>query len=131
MLFEELNTAAHPEATLGDVDNMVDQGAMLIFTTSDEFEEDTLGVAEEFPDITFINVSGDDAYTGEAPANLGNVMGQMEWAKLIAGCAAALATDTGSIGYLGPLINDETRRLAVSAYLGARYCYEKSRATRA
>jgi simple sugar transport system substrate-binding protein len=26
---------------------------------------------------------------------------------------------------LGPLINFETRRLASSAYLGARYCYEK------
>ncbi|MDL1893565.1 hypothetical protein FBQ87_11860 [Sphingobacteriales bacterium CHB3] len=44
--------------------------------------------------------------------------------KLMAGCAAGLATNTGSIGYLGPLINDETRRLAASAYLGARYCYE-------
>ncbi|NTW09059.1 MAG: BMP family ABC transporter substrate-binding protein, partial [Anaerolineaceae bacterium] len=26
--------------------------------------------------------------------------------------------------YLGPLINDETRRLTASAYLGARYCWE-------
>src|SRR5690606_5146476 len=33
-------------------------------------------------------------------------------------------TQTGNIGYLGPLINAETRRLAASAYLGARYCYE-------
>ena len=29
------------------------------------------------------------------------------------------------IGYLGPLINDETRRLASSAYLGAKYCWTK------
>jgi simple sugar transport system substrate-binding protein len=71
----------------------------------------------------FINISGDDALTGEAPPNVGNVMGQMEWGKLIAGCAAGLTTETGSIGYLGPLINGETRRLASSAYLGARYCY--------
>ncbi len=41
---------------------------------------------------------------------------------MIAGCAAALTTQTGQIGYLGPLINDETRRLASSAYLGAKYC---------
>ena len=47
--------------------------------------------------------------------------------KAIAGCAAALATDSGKIAYLGPLINFETRRLASSAYLGARYCYENYR----
>jgi simple sugar transport system substrate-binding protein len=48
----------------------------------------------------------------------------MEYGKMIAGCAAALTTQTGKIGYLGPLINDETRRLAASAYLGAKYCWE-------
>jgi simple sugar transport system substrate-binding protein len=54
-------------------------------------------------------------------------MGRMEYGKMIAGCAAALKTQTGSIGYLGPLINDETRRLANSVYLGARYCYQNYR----
>ncbi len=60
-------------------------------------------------------------------ANLGNAMGQMEFGKMIAGCAAALKTESGDIGYLGPLINDETRRLVNSAYLGARYCWENYR----
>ncbi|MDL1899351.1 BMP family ABC transporter substrate-binding protein [Anaerolineae bacterium CFX9] len=125
LLFPSLNPADAPETTLFDVvDEMVDQGARLIFTTSDAFEEDTDGVAEAFPDVTFINISGDNVLTGEAPPNLGNLMGQMEWGKLIAGCAAGLATETGSIGYLGPLINGETRRMAASSYLGARYCYE-------
>ena len=50
-------------------------------------------------------------------------MGKMEYGKMIAGVAAALTTKTGKIGYLGPLINDETRRLAASAYLGARYAW--------
>jgi len=128
LLFEKLNPADSPEVTLESVvKDMVDQGAKMIFTTSDDFEEDTTSVAKnpDFKDITFINISGDDAYTGDAPPNLGNLMGTMEWGKLIAGCAAALTTKTGSIGYLGPLINFETRRLASSAYLGARYCYEK------
>ncbi|MGH2582239.1 MAG: BMP family lipoprotein [Anaerolineales bacterium] len=125
ILFESLNPADKPEATLdGVVAEMVSQGATLIITTSDEFEEDTTTVATNHPDVTFINVSGDDALTGEAPPNLGNIMGRMEDMKAIAGCAAALTTQTGHIGYLGPLINFETRRLAASAYLGARYCYE-------
>jgi simple sugar transport system substrate-binding protein len=54
-------------------------------------------------------------------------MGRMEFGKMMGGCAAALTTQTGQIGYLGPLINDETRRLANSAYLGARYCWEQYR----
>ena len=128
ILFELLNPADKPEATLeGVVDDMVAQGATLIFTTSDEFEEDTLGAAEKYPDVVFINISGDDVLTGEAPDNEGNIMGRMEDMKAIAGCSAALATQTGSIGYLGPLVNHETLRLASSAYLGARYCWENYR----
>jgi basic membrane lipoprotein Med (substrate-binding protein (PBP1-ABC) superfamily) len=129
IIFESLNSADKPEATLeGVVDDMVAEGATLILTTSDEFEEDTLSVAQKYPEITFINVSGDDAKTGEAPANLGNVMGRMEDMKAIAGCAAALSSQTGSIGYLGPLINNETRRLTAAAFLGAKYCNENMRA---
>jgi simple sugar transport system substrate-binding protein len=125
---ESLNSADRPETTLEQVvSEMVDQGAELIFTTSDAFEEDTTRVAAEFPDVTFINVSGDDVRTGEAPENLGNLMGQMYPMKAVAGAAAALKTETGSIAYLGPLINHETLRLASAAYLGARYAYEHYR----
>jgi simple sugar transport system substrate-binding protein len=133
IVFESLNPADKPEATLeGVADDMVSQGAKLIITTSDEFEEDTVGVAQKYPDVVFINASGDDAWAdgqnaGVAPANEGNIMGRMEYTKAIAGCAAALMTQTGSIGYIGPLINFETRRLASSAFLGARYCYENYR----
>jgi len=128
IVFESLNPADKPEATVESVvDEMVADGAKLIFTTSDEFEEDTLSVAEKYPDVTFINISGDDALTGEAPANLGNIMGRMEDMKAVAGCAAALATETGHIGYLGPLINFETRRYTAAAFLGAKYCYENYR----
>jgi simple sugar transport system substrate-binding protein len=141
--FASLNPADHPEATLESVvRDMVDQGARLILTTSDAFELDTDAVAAMFPDVVFVNASGSNALAQNAhdlfpdlvpapegeemvvPSNVGNLMLQIEWAKLVAGCAAALTTETGSIGYLGPLINPETRRLAASAYLGARYCYE-------
>jgi len=141
LLFESLNPADTPEATLESVvADMVDQGAQLILTTSDSFEKDTDAVAAKFPDVIFVNMSGsnaletkaNDIFGGEAveeatPPNVGNLMPQMEWDKLVAGCAAALTTETGSIGYLGPLINTETRRFVASAYLGARYCYETYR----
>lgn len=125
IILDKLNSADRPNVTLEQiVDNMKDEGAKLIFTTSDDFKVDTLAVAKKYPDITFINVSGDDVLTGAAPTNEGNLMGRMEPMKMIAGCAAALNTQTKSIAYLGPLINDETRRLASSVYLGAKYCYQ-------
>jgi simple sugar transport system substrate-binding protein len=126
LLFESLNTADSPETTLLDVaTDMVSQGAKVIFTTSDEFEEDTDAVAAEFPDVVFINATGSRVLEGESPENVGNINGQLEWTKAISGCAAALVTQTGKIGYLGALINFETRRLAAATYLGAKYCYEK------
>ena len=86
IIFESLNPADKPEATVeGVVDDMVAEGATLIFTTSDEFEEDTLSVAAKYPDVKFINISGDDAKTGEATPNLGNIMGRMEDMKAVAG----------------------------------------------
>lgn len=127
LLFESLNPADTPEATLLDVvTEMVDSGAEVIFTTSDAFEEDTNVVAQAFPDVVFVNITGSNVLEG-APENVGNFNGLMEAPRAIAGCAAALATDTGRIGYLGALINPETRRLAATSYLAARYCYENYR----
>ncbi|HDD25320.1 MAG TPA: BMP family ABC transporter substrate-binding protein [Chloroflexi bacterium] len=125
---DKLNPADRPETTLEQaVDDMVSQGAQVIFTTSDDFKEDTDLAAEKYPDVVFVHISGDHVLTGDAPPNVDNYMGKMPYGKMIAGCTAALATETGTIGYVGPLINEETRRLASSVYLGARYCYENYR----
>src|SRR4029453_8645831 len=84
--------------------------------------------AAAHPEVPMIWSSGDSAwaegkaYRGDL-TTLGNIMGGMEYGKMIPGCAAALTTQSGKIAYLGPLINDETRRLVNSADLGARYCY--------
>ena len=125
---DKMNPADRPNTTLEQVvDDMVNEGAQMILTTSDDFAADTDVVAAKYPDIPFVHISGDHAKTGVAPANVANFMGKMEYGKAIAGCAAALKTETKSIGYLGPLTNDETRRLASAAYLGANYCYETYR----
>jgi simple sugar transport system substrate-binding protein len=124
IVVDKVNSADRPGVTLEQiVDDMISRGATVIFTTSDDFKADTLAAAKKHPDVTFIHISGDSVLAGTAPANLGNYMGRMEYGKMIAGCAAALTTATGKIGYLGPLINEETRRLASSAYLGAKYCW--------
>ena len=125
---DKLNPADRKGTTLDQVvEDMISQGAKMIFTTSDDFAADTDTVAAKHPDIPFVHISGDHAKTGKAPKNVANYMGKMEYMKAVAGCAAALKTESKTVAYLGPLINDETRRLASSAYLGSRYCYEKYR----
>jgi simple sugar transport system substrate-binding protein len=107
------------------VDDLVEKGAGLIIASSDDMKDGTREAAMMHPDIKFLHVSGDDALTGKGPKNLSNVMGRMEYGKMMAGFSAALTTRTGKIAYLGPLINEETRRLAASVYLGARYAWNK------
>ncbi len=130
---DKVNTADRPDTTIESVvDSMVADGAQLIFATSDDMKDGIEAAAAAHPDVPMVWSSGDNAWEdGEAYradlANLGNIMGRMEYGKMIAGCAAALTSQTGSIAYLGPLINDETRRLVNSAYLGAQHCWEDVR----
>jgi simple sugar transport system substrate-binding protein len=125
---DKVNPADRPGITIPQlVDDMVAKGAKLIIANSDDMKDGAREAAMMHPDTLFLHISGDDVLTGKAPKNLVNLMGRMEYGKMMAGFVAALTTKTGKIGYLGPLINEETRRLASSCYLGARYAWEKVR----
>jgi len=108
-------------------EQLVSEGAKLIIFNSDDMKDEALKFANAHPDIYVIGASDDwtwqEGKNYQASPNQVDIMGRMEYMKMIAGCAAVLKTQTGKIGYLGPLINDETRRLASSVYLGARYCW--------
>ncbi|MBA12553.1 MAG: BMP family ABC transporter substrate-binding protein [SAR202 cluster bacterium] len=124
-----INPADSPNTTVEQVaSDMIAQGAELIFATSDDMKDGILAAAKDNPDVPMIWSSGDSAWAeGKAHksdlGNLGNIMGQMEFGKYMAGCAAASESKSGNIGFLGPLINDETRRLANAAYVGAKDCW--------
>lgn len=122
---DKVNPAERPGVTIPQlVDGMVENGAKLIIANSDDMKDGIREAAMMHPNIYFIHASGDDVLTGKAPKNLSNIMGRMEYGKMMAGFAAAMTTKTGKIGYLGPLINEETRRLAACCYLGAKYAWE-------
>lgn len=125
---DKVNPADRPGITVPQlVDDLVGKGAKLIIANSDDMKDGAREAALMHPEIYFLHISGDDVVTGKAPKNLSNLMGRMEYGKMMAGFVAALTTNTGKIGYLGPLINEETRRLAASCYLGARYAWETVR----
>ncbi|NCD25771.1 MAG: BMP family ABC transporter substrate-binding protein [Deltaproteobacteria bacterium] len=123
---DKVNPADRPGLTIPQVvDDLVEKGADMIIAGSDDMKDGIREAASLHPDKVFIHASGDDVLTGKASANLGNVFGRMEYGKMMAGFTAALTSKTGKIAYLGPLINEETRRLAASAYLGAKYAWTK------
>ena len=126
---DAVNTADRPGTTAAQLaEELVQQGAQLIIFNSDDMKQDAVEFTENNPDIYVIHASGDSVWEeGENYVSLDNMintMGQMEYGKMMAGCDAALHTQNGSIGYLGPLINEETRRLVAAAKLGAEYCWE-------
>jgi simple sugar transport system substrate-binding protein len=125
---DKVNTADRPGTTPEQLaEDLVNQGAKMIFFTSDDMKDGAVAFAKAHPDIPVQFTSGDSAWKDgkhfQNLPNLSDIMGKMEYGKMMAGAAAALTTQTGKIGYLGPLINDETRRLAASVYLGARYAW--------
>ncbi|NMC79304.1 MAG: BMP family ABC transporter substrate-binding protein [Chloroflexi bacterium] len=125
---DKVNPADRPGTTPAQLaEDLVSKGAKLIIFNSDDMKDSSSEFAAANPDIYVIMASGDQSWKdGKAYAdlpNMVNIMGRMEYGKMIAGCAAALTSQSGQIGYLGPLINDETRRLAASVYLGAKYCW--------
>ena len=126
---DKVNVADRPGTTPAQLaEELVSKGAKVIVFNSDDMKDSAHEFALANPDIVTIHASGDgnwqEGVNYKNISNLANVMGRMEYGKMIAGCAAALTSDTGKIAYLGPLINEETRRLASSAYLGAEYCWE-------
>jgi simple sugar transport system substrate-binding protein len=125
---DNVNPSGRPGFTVPRlVEEMVSQGASLIIATSDDMKDGTLEAAKKFPNVTFIHVSGDDVLKKKAPPNLGNLMGRIEYPEMLAGFVAGLTTKTGKLGYLGPLIDDETRRIANAAYLGAAHAWTSVR----
>jgi len=125
---DKVNPADRPGTTIPLlVDDLIEKGATLIIANSDDMKDGIRHAAALHPDRHFVHISGDDVLTGKAPPNLMNLFTRIEFGKMMAGFCAAMTTRTGKIGYLGPLINEETRRVASASYLGAKHAWETIR----
>lgn len=95
------------------------QGFDAVFTTSFGYMDPTAAVAEEFPDVYFVHISGQK----KNDTNFGNVFGAMEEMKYLAGMiAGAKAAEDGSnrVGIVAPWPIAEVIRLNNAAALGMR-----------
>ena len=125
---DKVNPGDRPGTTASQLaEGLLTQGAKLVIFTSDDMTDEAIKFAQAHKDIFVILTSGDQQWKEgkdyKPLPNMINIMGKCEYMKFVAGAAAALTTKTGKIGFLGPLANDETRRLASSAYLGAKYAW--------
>ena len=94
-------------------------GFDVIFTTSFGYMDPTATVAEEFPEISFVHISGQK----KNGTNFGNVFGAMEEMKFLAGMIAGeKAKEDGSnrVGIIAPFPIAEVIRLNNAAALGMR-----------
>lgn len=97
------------------MENMISDGATIIFPTSFGHLEPALNVARKYPDVTFLHQGGLD--TSE---NLGTYFGTIWQAQYAAGVAAGMATESNRLGFVGGFPIAQVL-LNVNAYeLGAR-----------
>jgi len=129
---DQVNPGDRPNVKASQIaDELIAKGAKLLIFNSDDFKEEALATAKKYPNVSIIHASGDYAWKEgknfKNQPNLGNIMPQLEYGMMIAGCSAALSSEAGKIGYVAPLSNDETRRLVSASYLGAKYCWQTYR----
>ncbi len=79
------------------VQQFIDDGFNVIFTTSFGYMDATERFAAENPDVVFEHISG----FKQNDTNFGNTFGRMYQPRYIAGMAAGAATESNKIGYVG------------------------------
>lgn len=110
------------------IDDLVQKGATVIVANAYEMELGVAAATPRYPDVTFIQIDGDDALIQTARPNIVNVTVMFDYAQMLAGFAAGMASPSGKIAYLGTSPdNPESYRQISAAYLGAKYAWESVR----
>ncbi|WP_028306319.1 BMP family ABC transporter substrate-binding protein [Desulfitibacter alkalitolerans] len=96
------------------MNELIQRGARVVFTTSYGFMDFTINVAEQHPDVIFLNCSG-----FKTAENAGNYWARMYEASYLSGIAAGLKTETNILGYVGafpvPLVVRQINAFALGA----------------
>ena len=91
------------------------KGYKLIFTTSFGYMDPTIAVAQEFPDVWFVHISG-----YKTAPNVSTVFGRMEQPRYLSGLVAGAATKSNIIGYVAAFPIPEVIRGINAFTLGVR-----------
>ena len=97
------------------LNDMVDQGCNVIFSTSYGFMDFTLNVAKQHPDVYFFHCSG-----YKTADNMSAYFGRMYEMRYLSGIAAGLKTKSNKIGYVAAMPLPEVTRGINAFTLGVR-----------
>lgn len=93
----------------------------LIFTAFPPLTQATITVAEEYPDVKFVNLGGEFVDEADIPENMGLYSALEAQGSFLAGALAAKMTETGKVGFLaGPTVDINLRWMS-GAIQGAVY----------
>ena len=92
------------------VDELIDDGANVIFLTSFGYGEYMYGIAHKYPHIAFFGISGEGA-----AKNATTYFARLYQARYIAGIIAGAGSKTGVLGYITSTPNSQSNR-SINAY---------------
>ncbi|MGH2692550.1 MAG: BMP family lipoprotein [Actinomycetota bacterium] len=81
--------------------NLADQGFELIFGIGFAFSEGVAEIAPEYPDQDFAIIDGFATFVAEDPPNIADLTFKEHEGSYLVGIAAAMASESGIIGFLG------------------------------
>lgn len=111
-------------ATRDAIQELVEAGCQIIFTTSFGYGDATLEMAKEYPDIQFCHATGFYAHGG--PENLHNYFAKIHQARYLGGIAAGLKAkeiDNPKLGYVAAVPYAEVISGYSAFFLGAQSVY--------
>lgn len=113
-VFYRENASAKETSVLA-IEELIEEGANLIFATSLNHKEATLEMAEKYPEVIFESCS-----TFLEDENIGSYFGKIYQAWYLAGLVAGLQTETNKIGVVVAQAIPECRRITNAFALGVK-----------
>lgn len=116
-MFETINAENVPESAEAErvMEQMIQQGATIIFPTSFGHLDPAIRVAEKYPEVTFLHQGG--LRTTE---NVGTYFGTIWEAEYLAGIAAGRMTESNKLGFVVAFPIPQTLLNINAFHLGAR-----------
>lgn len=109
------NVPEDPALVTAAIDELIEAGHNLVFTTSYGFMDPTVAAARRHPEVAFMHASG-----FKTAPNSGTYFGRMYEARYLAGILAGGMTASGIIGYVAAFPIPEVVRQINAFALGAR-----------
>jgi basic membrane protein A and related proteins len=103
------------------LDSLADEGYGLIFGVGFLFSEDIAKSATEAPDTTFAVIDGFDELCNEQGKNLLCISFKEEEGSFLVGAAAALKTESNTVGFVGGFESDLIKKFQAGYQAGVKH----------